>query len=523
MTFESDLRDRLQTDAATLVPVGAGADRARTRARQRRQLLVGAGLATVLLGGAVAVPRLLDRDTGQTIAVAGDGGATADPVTPAPGEVEFSWQEQDAYVSNLWGDQVLTTADGVTYALSTAPGTRWEEFGPNGEPVPQGLYRSSDGGLTWEAALPPEDLRLSSSLTERDGVLYSITTSPGVDDGTGVEVVRTADGGSTWDRFALPVEVDAPTDAIALMTSTQVEIEWSGDAAVALVSVAWWVDESTLWPTYGEGVGTRLTDEGIDIVDWEAFEPPPTTALPVDEAGDAEIATQFAEDVQPTVLDTIPWAELDAAGPEDFTSTLVFRSVDGEEWEQVDDTTIAGTAQSLTAAPAGFLVSSWGEGATGPTYLASVDGETWEELPTPPSQLDQVEVLGDQLVAISYVWTDPLQRFEVYTSADLGRSWTLEWEREIPSSAGFQAVTGPLGVAIVETAYEEVTGRPLGGTVLHFSPDGTSWSTSALPIPEDQPVWPGFVTANSVVLNAIDIEAEDGSTRTWIGTPTRQG
>src|SRR6185312_2648342 len=116
MDIEQELRDILRRDAAELEPVGPGPDDARRRAfRHKRRMQSGVVVASavVLVGGTLGF--IQARSTG------GDGSKPR--VSTQPG---------------------ATTADGVTYALSTAPGKQADPAAV----VPQELYSSRDG-VTW--------------------------------------------------------------------------------------------------------------------------------------------------------------------------------------------------------------------------------------------------------------------------------------------------------------------------------------------------------------------------------------
>jgi hypothetical protein len=126
------LRDALHRETQHIHPVGLGADTVRRRGRRRRnrgRTVVAVGAATCVAGLGVS---LAERGSGapHSVAVAAQSGAA---VTPT---LEF--RVVNGTVANATTH--FTTAAGVTYELSTAPGVASQGSQPD-----QAIYTTRDG------------------------------------------------------------------------------------------------------------------------------------------------------------------------------------------------------------------------------------------------------------------------------------------------------------------------------------------------------------------------------------------
>ena len=516
MTFEHDLQTLLHADADRLHPVGRGPAAARARAEQRRRRALAAGLAAVAAVAVAAVPLLALRDDDGT----GGIDVATDPTLDAPAvptevdaevlPLDFTWREIDAPVT-LVGHSPLTTADGVLYLLSTAPGVTWEE--DTVDPLPQAIYRSIDG-VTWEAAVPDESVGQLSSLTERDGLLYAVSTAPVVGSAITTSVVTSADGGATWVPSELPTDTTPPDATVPVDTTGPIaRLGATPDGAlVALVSTTFWPDLSSLLTTAeGEELGWEQRDDGIAIVDYNADGAPIATSCVDPEPG--VVCTEFVEEMVPSVLRTVTWNELGLSGRGDLQRRQMFRSADGQTWEEVDDPLPDGVAAFETTSQ-GILAWTWLTEQSPPRIFRTTDGLAWTEITPPGSGSESVGVTGDRLVVV-----DGLR---VHTSTDAGLTWS---STDLGSFVGSEAQAGtaqvgPMGAAVV--AYAGDPGGPApADVVVLFSPDGVNWSVTVPTVPTGDFPELLAVTENSIVLTGY-VEVEDGVRQhAFVGVPDR--
>ena len=508
MTFEHELQTLIRTDADRLHPVGRGPGAARRRAEQRRRRTLAAGLAAVAVAAVVAVPVMASRDDGRAIDVATD----PDPDLDAPVEssepvvtpLEFTWTEMDAPLAYVEGG-ALTTADGVLYALSTAPGVEWPDE-ETVEPLPQAVYRSTDG-VTWEAALPDPSLGRLSSLTERDGLLYAITTAPAAGDALTMSVLTSADGGSTWTPSDLPADTTPPDAAVPIeATSTVTRLGTTPEGAmVALVSTNFRPDLSPLLTAAEEDLSWNITDAGFEIVDlgWTEEGPPPTTAAP---------AVVVTAPPQEPVVQTITWDELGLSGRGDLQRRQMFHSTDGVTWEQVDNP-LPDQVGGFETTPQGILAWTWPTGEAARIFRTT-DGLDWTEIAPPGSGSGSVGVTGDRLVVV--------EGLRVHTSTDAGATWSSTDLGSLVGSESFggSAQVGPLGTAIVAFAGDPEGSAPADTLVL-FSPDGVNWSVTVPGIPPGAGAEVLAVSENSIVVTSW-VTVDDGvESRAFVGVPNR--
>ncbi len=143
MELEQQLRDALHAGGAELHLHGAGAEAVRRRAYRRRHR---ACRARSRRRGRPR--RRRDHRAGQhrpaddTLVSLGGGAAAPGRLVP-----ELVWRVVEGTVA--FPSVHLSTVGGVTYALSTAPGTKGSPYGYS--PAPQAVYRTRDGER-WEVA-----------------------------------------------------------------------------------------------------------------------------------------------------------------------------------------------------------------------------------------------------------------------------------------------------------------------------------------------------------------------------------
>ncbi len=517
MTFEHDLQTLLRSDADRLHPVGRGPAAARARAEQRRRRTLAAGLATVALVAVAAFPLLALRDDGG-----GGIDVATDPTLDAPVEgsepvvvpLEFTWTEMDAPVT-LNGRTPLTTADGVLYLLSTAPGVTWEEDTVS---LPQAIYRSTDG-VTWEAAVPDESVSQLTSLTERDGLLYATSTSPAIDPATGRETVNptvlaSSDEGTTWAATELPADTEPPDPTVPIdFTGSTMHLAATPDGAlVALVSTTFYPDMSAYLDEFVDGkeLSWETRDDGIAIVDWR------NPGCRVGQDACFEQSTTVSTSIpQPLTVVTISWDQLGLGGRGDLERRQMFRSTDGQTWEEIDNP-LPDLVGGFESTPRGIVAWTWPRGESGARIFRTDDGLNWMEI-TPPiaTELTAVGVTGDRLVVV-----DGLR---VHISADAGATWSSTDLGSLVGSEAFagRAQVGPMGTAIVAHAGDPESGTPADAVVL-FSPDGVNWSAIVPTVPPGvHPDEVLAVTENSIVLTGL-ITVEDGVRQhAFVGVPDR--
>lgn len=176
-------------------------ERGDTLNSRRRMLTLAVPAAAALV---VVVGLAVTRPDGPGI----DDGA-ADPVL-ALDAAALDWSTSPATL--LWPIST-TSADGIMYVLSTAPGARFEDF-PAGR-VPEAIYASADG-VAWTSH--PTGGTWVNSLAAGGGLLYAVGTAPGATaDSVTVQVGLSRDQGATFDTSEIPVQTigDISAQAIA--------------------------------------------------------------------------------------------------------------------------------------------------------------------------------------------------------------------------------------------------------------------------------------------------------------------
>lgn len=145
-----------------------------------------------------------------------------------------------AAVPAVLGFTPLFTSDGeVLYALSTAPGARWEDF-PGGN-VPKAVYLTADGS-DWESRPLPGPW--VTSLAAAGDLLYAVGTAPGAEAGDEVEiqVALSRDRGESFEITLLPLAT--PRQAGSLTA----EVIPVGEGAMVIGRAVAWTDMWSLVP-----------------------------------------------------------------------------------------------------------------------------------------------------------------------------------------------------------------------------------------------------------------------------------
>lgn len=545
MDIEQRMRTALLQGAERLQLPEPGPTAARDRARRRmrrRQAGAGGVAAIVVVVGAITASQYLPTHQVQFDSAAGAGDGATGAVLD-----DLHWRDADGIVGNA--KEVVQTADGIYFALSTAPGARREDH-PDGA-VPQALYRSADG-LSWEVADLGEDPWVAD-LEERGGVLYAVSTAPATrGEGTGQIGVST-DGGQTWAQADLPSTATPPDADVALQgpfTRAGIAVGESGMLAVTsstyriagedVFSAAELHDDRAVLTT---AAGVELFDASCgESTDPAAAGAPPQGAgapeavpEPRDEADRAVSSPCAREDAEP--LRTVPWSELGLASAADLRVDELFRSDDGERWEAIDAGALARRDMvDITAGPQGFFAvtrSHEADGSSSVELLRSADGTAWEEV-RGMGAVSALGFVGERIVGTTTSGHGEQGEVEAVASGDGGATWTRTDLAELvdPDGTG-EAIAvvaqdaGTLGAAVVTAAYPDEPSQPGAAELtLLTSADGVHWSVTPLAdIVDGEPSSVSWVAVgdDSIVLTAA--WPRDGEapvrTRTFVGTPTR--
>ncbi len=504
-----------------------GADAARETAhhRARRQQRVTAGIAALaVVAGGLAATTWVTRD--PEVQLAAGAGA------PQAADVDLTWTDGPHSLTSA--PTIVQDADGVLYALSTAPGTTWD--GP--EPPAQAIYRSTDG-TTWEQVDADGAPPLATFEVGGDGLLYGLSTAPG-----GVVLASSVDGGTTWQTEPLPAEADIRPDvAEGIQLSSgghQLDVVRAGETTVAAVSTQWFVEADGLVDPADEDIAyVDATDAGLEVrripVDRREAAPEPAGVPAADATPAPSAAPAPAVDVPveatEEVVRTIPWSEVGLTGPADLVTRRVLTANGDEGWTAAD-IPVEGSVRGMAATADGIVALVQvgpTEGPTSPVRVArSTDGVAWSVDPDPVADLSYVEVVqtvGDAVVAVGHTWTEAETNATVLASHDGGVTWTSTSVADLVEVApgrqlGVGSVgIGPLGVALATYAVEREGADPAVDTSVLFSPDGVAWDVIGLEEidPDATELRWTAVTADRVI---VDVVRADDSRATVVGIPT---
>ncbi|HUI48293.1 MAG TPA: hypothetical protein VL119_06335 [Acidimicrobiia bacterium] len=509
MQFEDSLRDALRRDAVDLVPVGPGPDDARRRALRRRRRRQGGGVVLVtaaLVGASLAI--IDTRSSGS------DARVTAQPpvTQPAP---DLVWRSVDGTV--LYDTAHFTTSDGVTYALSTAPGVPADPTAIQ----PQELYATNDGVAWTHTSLGASPW--IADLTSSNGVLYALGTGPGAQAGsTAYKLSTSADGGERWNDDPIPLSFTPPAASVRLEASTSVHIARGPHTTVVIATADYSPDLASV---VGNGPWVA-TSSGVQMIGGDL-------------CGNAPVAAG-ASTCKQKVVATHPWSEFGISDPVALHQQEAIVRDDGGTWQTVPLPAASGEwVQDVAATSKGFLLaeslqSTAGRGSE--VLLTSADGQTWTPLNGVPN-IDSVAISGDRVIGVK------LQTSDVYVSNDAGATWVSapDFAGLIPGSAPIEPFTttvdaGPLGYAVVAFTHEQTTGATAapnspdaaGHTYLFDSNDGSSWKITDLAEVGEPPN--ATLASTSVGADHVDLTfqqalpGDGGAVKSWklvtlVGTP----
>jgi hypothetical protein len=362
MDLDDRLRAHMDAEMSTtrVSNLGAVMERGEVLHRRRRvrsAVLPATAVVVVVAGVALSQQsRGGDRELPEVDAVAAANAQLS--VQPA----SLDWETRPAALG--WQLQNVA-ADGVLYALSTAPGVRWEDF-PNGD-LPKAIYASTDG-TNWSSH--PVGGSWVSSIAAADGLLYAVGTGPGAEeDSITLRIGVSADQGASFSDTNIPL---APVEPASVTTKVMATPQGVLATATSRNSID---PISLLPPDVLDGPVEPVTlEEGIAVFPFEAAE----QAYDVCFGGDEQTCQELVE-----------------AEATHFSS-----------WDDLD---VGFEAEEL----------SFGEKVTHAAYWSG-DGQHFQEVeyPFPPGFLDQVFSLSNQ-VAVSISGAGGSQLFV----SDDARSW----------------------------------------------------------------------------------------------------
>jgi hypothetical protein len=471
MNLEDTIREALQSDAAELVPVGPGPDDARRRAHRRRRRMQ-AGVVSVsavaLVGASLAI--VDSRSSGHGPRV------QAQPVTSQP-TPDLAWRSVDGTVG--YDTAHFTTSDGVTYALSTAPGATQSGSGV----MPQELY-ATHNGIDWtHTSLGPAPW--VTNLTGRDGVLYALGTAPG-QRATTYKLSTSSDGGANWDDdTSLPVSFTPPSASVTLTPSTSAKVARGAHTTVVIATATYTPDISG---ALGGKAWIASDSGGVQIIDAQACK--------LAREGGIDGAATSGDSPCTKATETKPWSDFGISDPAALHQQAAVVRDDGGSWQTVPLASGPGTwVQDVAATSNGFLMaeSDASVGKVSERLLSSPDGRAWTPLVSVPP-IDQVSISGDRVIGMNS------PSGTLYTSNDAGATWSagtavssLVGGSSSPAPFAMFDV-GPLGFAVVAQAGAPASPTTVapgdavasdgtkasGPPYLLYSTDGSDWKKTDL-------------------------------------------
>jgi hypothetical protein len=474
-THLDQLRDALRRETEQLQPVGLGVENVKRRGSRRRnrgRALVAVATVTCLAGAGVA---LSHRNGGKHVVDVGSQTGTPPPALQfrvVNGEVNYATH--------------FTASDGVTYALSTAP----KGVGTPTQPG-QAIYSTKDGEH-WTTA--DQGQPWISDLTEANGVLYAVGTAPG----TGANDVQyhvgtSHDRGQQWVDSNLPFDQSTPSATVSLNRSASVHLARNASTTVALLTEQFSPDLDAMVAARTAGhdnVSTQQTANGFDLVDLGTCMSAKPSLDPAGVASTTTIPTDAGKRLEAnctnaSVLGTISWSDIGLNSAADLSRQQMLVSNDGTHWGHATAPAI-GFVTDLVASGDGFLLLAdrgrtfQGPGAgpgTESTLMRSTDAQSWTNVAT-PAGLGVQAIAGDRVIGADGAGV-------VQTSSDGGATWTAtslgsQLPAGTPEPTGTITDAGPLGFAVVVTADANPKDATRGYDYLLFSTDGITWSTNDL-------------------------------------------
>ncbi len=446
MSIEDDLRQHFKSDQPTAPSTGLGPEAIMRIGQEHRKTsrIRSTAAGFVVVSAAVLVVLTLpntgaDRTTdpvaieapSTTTILRGDAGPGDAPSrvaveTRVVESAGLTWTITEPTLG--WARRMVADSTGF-YALSTAPGTTWEDASEaNGYRIPESLYYSADG-INWTVRDLPDD-QYVADFGASNGTLYLLGTSAATSDPAGpVEtwLATSSDLGETWDRQTLPDDTHPAPVGLGdyVYGNTAASLAVHDSTALASVRTNYWVDVYQLAPAkYRDGnFDIRQTESGIDVFDlsgvqaleracddaWYHYEldTPPADRVPdfIPEACQ-NLEGAWAEPTN--IVFTATWEELGVADVGPLSYSDLYMSVDRGALVALESPFPETTeSMQLSGDAAGFWATAWGTSDSSQDWTSSLwtsaDGLSWTEVtPSGTYEATPIGTFRDQLIAITY-------------------------------------------------------------------------------------------------------------------------
>jgi hypothetical protein len=537
----NDLDLRAAARTINLPPGDVDAVTARgRRLAQRRHRVVAGGLAVVLVAVSAGIYARANQPRPVPVRVGDDA--------VKRGDVAIRWEKVDSR-SGLAFTQALS--EEALYAVSTGPGTSQAS-------AQRRVVWHSQDGVDWDEVADLKSDLYVGKLADRGTRLYGVGTGAATASVAGhkpfadLVVGASDDGGHTWARQTLPVDMRAIAAKSTDVGVYAVDIATTDNAVVALASLNANLDVPSVLPAGAPAPqhGWVITESGVDVLGDGPECPAGTTSTPPgqedkraamarsgndDDNGRKYRTACYSSDgtartVTPQetrgVTASYTWSQLGVAG--DLlravkTEPMVFRAERGsmafQRVESPEVATLDGPGQ-LDRDGDGLLIVGQKNGFPEPqgmresVLLRSSDGRTWSTAPMPGglSWAAAVGRLGQQTAIVGEAESGPMlwvgDGNGGWSSTALADAVDPEL-RDKSNVSVVGAAIGPLGVVTVMSVYPDAIAKSGGITT---TKDGYT-----LHITNDR--WAGYVTdpSGKEVARADNVlRSEGGAIR---GTP----
>ena len=399
--------------------------------------------------------------------------------------------------SDLGWTEHIFESGGTFYALATAPGVTYEEYGCC-EELPQAVYTSTDGS-SWTAARLNDDINASHLAVSRSA-LYILSSAPGSAPSDERRIGRSADNGQTWAFTDIKLEASAPTEFGRVhYTNTVGNLAAGENGVVAVFNTSYEVDFWSVIPIeYHDRTKDRWpepTTEGIVLRDWSERQELELECEAVLKAG------SYSESDLPPVCEqawngegegkivySVTWAELGVDGPANGASEM-FYSSDGVNFDRIESPFAPTSHLSVFKATAsGFLAvesDRYDEYGGAGQVWTSTDGQTWTRLANVPQVgwVRDADSIPSGIVVVGEGYDDHGNFTVVSTTTDNGQTWTsIGSPRSDPSgeyheqyASGISISDAGVAFGLSTFSYNEETYEESTTTELYITTDYRSW------------------------------------------------